>query len=69
MIAEIKVNLGCWLASHLRTVLSNKNKLLILDSFITRLAVNFGVLDLTKHNLHLTCTIEALDLVCLEKMV
>mgnify|MGYP004710158467 CR=1 FL=1 len=68
MIADVKVNLGCWFASHLRTVLSKKNKSLNLDSFITQLAVNLGVLDLTNHNLHLTCTIKALDLVCLETM-
>ena len=68
MVAEVKVNLGCWFASHLRTVLSKKNKPLILDSFINQLAINLGVLDLTNHNLHQTCTIEPLDLICLEKM-
>ena len=67
MVAEIKVKLGCWFASHLRTVLSKKNKPLILGSYITQLAVNLGVLDLNNHNLHLACTMEPFDLVCLEK--
>ena len=68
MVAQIKINLDCWFTSHLRTVLSKKNKLLILVSFITQLTINLGVLDLTNHNLHLACTMEPLDLVCLEKM-
>ena len=68
MVAQIKINLDCWFTSHLRTVLSKKNKLLILVSFITQLTINLGVLDLTNHNLHLACTMESLDLVCLEKM-
>ena len=68
MVAKVKVNLSCWFTSHLRTVLSKKNKPLILDSFINQLVINLGVLDLTNHNLHLTCTMKPLDLVCLEKM-
>ena len=49
-------------------MLSKKNKSLILGSFITQLAINLGVLDLTNYNLHLACTMESLDLICLEKM-
>ena len=39
-----------------------------MGSFNTQLAVNLGILDLNNHNLHQACTMEPLDLVCLEKM-
>ena len=39
-----------------------------MGSYITHLAMNLGVLDLNNHNLHQACTVEPLDLVCLEKM-
>lgn len=68
MIVKVKVNFGYWLASYFQTVLTKKNKPLILRSCITHLAVNLGVLDLSNHNLVLTCHMEPLDLVFLEKM-
>ena len=68
MIAEVKVNLGCWFTSHFQIVLSKKNKPLILSSYITRFAINLRILDLNNHNMHLDCNMEPLDLVCLEKM-
>ena len=63
MVDWIKVNLGYWFALHLRTVLSKKNKPLILGSFITQLVGNLGVLDLNNHNLHWAYTMEPLDLI------
>lgn len=55
------MNLGCWLASQFRTILTKKNKLLILGSYITHLAMNFEVLDFNNHNLHLACHMEQVD--------
>lgn len=68
MLNNLKVNLGCWLAQQFQFVLSRKSKPLILGSYITHLAVNLGVLDLSNHDLHLACPMEPLDLHCLEKM-
>ena len=65
---NIKVNLGCWLASQFKAVLAKKNKPLILRSYITRLAIQLGVLNLQNHNLHLAFDMKFLDDDCLLKM-
>ena len=65
---NIKVNLGCWLAAQFKTVLTKKNKPLILGSYITHLATQLGVLSLEDHDLHLAFEMELLDVNCLEKM-
>lgn len=67
MTNNIKVNLECWLTQQFKFVLSKKSKPLILGSYITHLVVNLGVLDLSNHDLHITCPMEPLDLACLEK--
>ena len=65
---NIKVNLGCWLASQFKSVLTKKKRPLILGSYITHLAVNLQLLDLSNHDLHVACQMEALDIPCLERM-
>ena len=65
---NIKVNLGCWLASQFKMILTKKNKLLIFGSFITHFLVRLGVLDLQNHDLHMAYDMEFLDEDCLEKM-
>ncbi|XP_071902173.1 uncharacterized protein [Coffea arabica] len=65
---NIKVNLGCWLASQFKSVLPKKKRPLILGSYITHLAVNLHLLDLSNHDLHVACQMEPLDIPCLEKM-
>ena len=65
---NIKVNLECWLASQFKTILTKQNNPLILDLYTTYLAVNLGVLDLFDHDLHVTCQMDPLDEVCLEKI-
>ena len=68
MLNNLKVNLGCWLATQFMLILPKKNKSLILGSYITNLVINLGILDLANHNLHLACPMEPLDLGCLEKI-
>ncbi|KAL0293177.1 UNVERIFIED_CONTAM: Transposon Ty3-G Gag-Pol polyprotein [Sesamum radiatum] len=60
----IKVNLGYWLATQMHSTLTKKRPL-ILGPYITLIAVNLGVLDLTSHNLHVACPLEPLDMACL----
>ena len=65
---KIKVNLGCWLASQFKSILPKKKRPLILGSYITHLAINLHVLDISNHNLHIACQMEPLDIPSLEKM-
>ena len=65
---NIKVNLGCWLASQFKSILTKKKCPLILASYITHLAINLYLLDLSNHDLHVACQIEPLDISCLEKV-
>ena len=64
---NIKVNLGCWLASQFAGVLANKRPL-ILGSLITHLAVHENLIDLNNNNLHVACEMLPLDLDCLVGM-
>ncbi|KAK4412798.1 hypothetical protein Salat_2927000 [Sesamum alatum] len=52
------------LATQLQSTL-NKNRTLILGSYITVLATNLGVLDPDNHNLRIACVSEPLDMACL----
>ena len=65
---NIKVNLGCWLAAQFKTVLTKKNKPLILGSYITHLAVQLEILNLQDHNLHLACDMKFLNAERLERI-
>ncbi|KAL0342546.1 UNVERIFIED_CONTAM: hypothetical protein Scaly_1917200 [Sesamum calycinum] len=42
-----------------------KKRPLILGLYITLFATNLGIIDLTRHNLHVACPIESLDMACL----
>lgn len=68
MKTGFKVNLGCWLTAQFKTVLAKKNIPLILESYITRLAVQLGVLILQDHDLHLACDMEFVNVERLERM-
>ena len=65
---NVKVNLGCWLAAQFKTVLAKKNKPLILESYITHLTVQLGILNLQDHDLHLAFEMEFLNAECLERI-
>ena len=47
--------------------MSKKKRPLILGSYITHLAINLYVLDLSNHDLHVAYQMEPLDIFCLEK--
>ena len=64
---DIKVNLGCWLASQFASVLTNRRPL-ILGSLITQLAVHEDLIDLENNDLHVACEMLPLDLDCLAGM-
>ena len=65
---NVKVNLGCWLSAQFKTILTKKNKPLILGSYITHLVVQLGVLNLQNHDLHLAFEMKFLGAECLERM-
>ncbi|KAK4393987.1 hypothetical protein Sango_1869500 [Sesamum angolense] len=67
MIHKVHVNLGAWLASQFQTV-AKSSKNLCLGHLITHLAVNLGILNLNRHDLHVACEEEPLDVACLHWM-
>ncbi|KAL0401769.1 UNVERIFIED_CONTAM: Enzymatic polyprotein [Sesamum latifolium] len=58
---------GAWLASQFHVV-ATSSKNLCLGHLITHLAMNLGLLNLTRHDLHLACEEEPLDVACLHRM-
>ncbi|KAL0378795.1 UNVERIFIED_CONTAM: hypothetical protein Sradi_3185000 [Sesamum radiatum] len=67
MIHRVHVNLGAWLVSQFHAV-ATSSKNVCLGHLITHLAVNLGILNLTRHDLHLACEEEPLDVACLHRM-
>ncbi|KAL2232413.1 UNVERIFIED_CONTAM: hypothetical protein Sindi_1421300 [Sesamum indicum] len=61
MLHEIKVNLEFWLATQFQSSI-NRNRALILGSYITLIAINLGVFRPSFHNLHIACESEPLDM-------
>ncbi|KAL2237818.1 UNVERIFIED_CONTAM: hypothetical protein Sindi_0973500, partial [Sesamum indicum] len=67
MLHGIKVNLGFWLATQFQSSI-NRNRALILGSYITLIAINLGVFCPSFHNLHIACESEPLDMANLTRM-
>ncbi|KAL2228807.1 UNVERIFIED_CONTAM: hypothetical protein Sindi_1860400 [Sesamum indicum] len=67
MLHGIKVNLGFWLATQFQSSI-NRNRALILGSYITLIAINLGVFRPSFHYLHIACESEPLDMATLTRM-
>ena len=64
MLNNVKVNVGCWEVTQFQTVLTKKNKPMILGSLITNLTIRRGVLNLDEYkDLHVAHQSKPLDLV------
>ncbi|KAL2243765.1 UNVERIFIED_CONTAM: Transposon Ty3-G Gag-Pol polyprotein [Sesamum indicum] len=67
ILRGIKVNLGFWLATQFQSSI-NRNRALILGSYITLIAINLGVFRPSFDYLHIACESEPLDMATLIRM-